>query len=147
MTYDIFQKTAPTMPKPARGTEFIKFSVENVSKDMQQEVVPMEFPALSAHITKTKFLYSDNKYYELCGQMGHLIAPSGTGKAQLTHLPPPHPSTSPKDPQTAGHYSQPDTKPSPYHQQHYSKPTTNNSSKTSPDNTTYNGTCTPTKTH
>ena len=74
------------MPKPARGTEFIKFSVENVSKDMQQEVVPMEFPALSAHITKTKFLYSDNKYYELCGQMGHLIAPSGTGKAQLTHL-------------------------------------------------------------
>ena len=31
-------------------------------------------------------MYSDNKYYELCGQMGHLIGPSGIGKAQLTHL-------------------------------------------------------------
>ena len=26
------------------------------------------------------------KSYELCGQMGHLIGPSGIGKAQLTHL-------------------------------------------------------------
>ncbi len=31
-------------------------------------------------------MYSDNRYYELCGQMGHLIGPSGIGKAQLTHL-------------------------------------------------------------
>ena len=31
-------------------------------------------------------MYSDNKFYELCGQMGHLIGPSGIGKAQLTHL-------------------------------------------------------------
>ena len=31
-------------------------------------------------------MYSDNKYYELCGQMGHLIGPSGVGKAQLSHL-------------------------------------------------------------
>ena len=31
----------------------------------------MEIPALAAHLTNVKFLYSDNKYYELCGQMGH----------------------------------------------------------------------------
>ena len=28
----------------------------------------------------------NHKYYELCGQMGHLIGPSGVGKAQFTHL-------------------------------------------------------------
>ena len=43
-------------------------------------------PALSAHLSDVEFMYSDNKYYELCGQMGHLIGPSGIGKAQLTHL-------------------------------------------------------------
>jgi hypothetical protein len=46
----------------------------------------MAIPALAAHLTNVKFLYSDNKYYELCGQMGHLIGPSGVGKAQLSHL-------------------------------------------------------------
>ena len=34
----------------------------------------------------TKFMYSDNKNYELCGQMGHLISPSGIGKAQFSSL-------------------------------------------------------------
>ena len=86
MTYDIFANTAPKMPKLGKGTEIIKFMISQASKDMQEVLIPMTFPALSAHITKTKFIYSDNKTYELCGQMGHLIAPSGTGKAQLTHL-------------------------------------------------------------
>ena len=53
---------------------------------MQEPLVPMAIPALAAHLTNVKFMYSDNKYYELCGQMGHLIGPSGVGKAQLSHL-------------------------------------------------------------
>jgi hypothetical protein len=53
---------------------------------MQEPLVPMAIPALAAHLTDVEFMYSDNKYYELCGQMGHLIGPSGVGKAQLTHL-------------------------------------------------------------
>jgi hypothetical protein len=86
MTYDIFNKKAPEMPKPVRGTEFIKLMLSQASKEMQEVLVPMAFPALSAHLTKIKFMYSDNKFYEMCGQMGHLIGPSGIGKAQLTHL-------------------------------------------------------------
>ena len=72
MSYNIFSKTAPAMPKPGRGTEFVKIALSQASKDMQEVL--------------TKFMYSDNKYYELCGQMGHLIGPSGIGKAQLGHL-------------------------------------------------------------
>ncbi len=86
MSYNIFSKTAPAMPKPGRGTEFVKIALSQASKDMQEVLIPMAIPALSAHLTDTKFMYSDNKYYELCGQMGHLIGPSGIGKAQLGHL-------------------------------------------------------------
>ena len=53
---------------------------------MREPLVPMAIPALAAHLTDVEFMYSDNKYYELCGQMGHLIGPSGIGKAQLTSL-------------------------------------------------------------
>jgi hypothetical protein len=53
---------------------------------MRETLVPMAIPALAAHLSDVRFMYSDNKYYELCGQMGHLIGPSGIGKAQLTHL-------------------------------------------------------------
>ncbi len=86
MKYDIFNRKAPAMPKPSRGTEFCKLLLSQASKDMQEPLVPMAIPALAAHLTNVKFLYSDNKYYELCGQMGHLIGPSGVGKAQLSHL-------------------------------------------------------------
>ena len=86
MTYDIFSRTAPAMPKPTKGTEICKLLLSQASKDMQEPLVPMAIPALAAHLTDVEFMYSDNKYYELCGQMGHLIGPSGVGKAQLTHL-------------------------------------------------------------
>ncbi len=74
------------MPKPSKGTEFCKLLLSQASKDMHEPLVPMAMPALSAHLTDVEFMYCDNKYYELCGQMGHLIGPSGIGKAQLTHL-------------------------------------------------------------
>lgn len=86
MNYDIFSSTAPAMPKPSKGTEFCKLLLSQASQDMRQPLVPMAIPALAAHLTDVEFMYSDNKYYELCGQMGHLIGPSGVGKAQLTHL-------------------------------------------------------------
>ena len=69
MTYNIFSKTAPAMPKPSKGTEFVKIALSQASKDMQEVLIPMAIPALSAHLTDTKFTYSDNKNYEMCGQM------------------------------------------------------------------------------
>ena len=33
----------------------------------------MAIPAFSAHLCDVEFTYSDNKYYDLCGQIGHLI--------------------------------------------------------------------------
>ena len=86
MIYNIFDSKAPAMPKPAKGTEFCKLLLSQASKDMREPLVPMAIPALAAHLTDVEFMYSDNLYYELCGQMGHLIGPSGVGKAQLTHL-------------------------------------------------------------
>ncbi len=86
MKYDIFSSTAPAMPKPDKGTKFIEFILSNASKDMREPLVPMMMPALAAHLTEVEFMYSDNKFYEMSGQMGHLIGPSGIGKAQLTTL-------------------------------------------------------------
>ena len=60
--------------------------LSQTSKDMRESLVPMAIPALAAHLSEVQFMYCDNKYYELCGQMGHLIGPSGIGKAQLNHL-------------------------------------------------------------
>lgn len=86
MIYDIFSGFAPAMPRPAKGTEICKLLLSQASKEMREPLVPMAIPALAAHLTGVEFMYSDNKFYELCGQMGHLIGPSGIGKAQLTHL-------------------------------------------------------------
>ena len=86
MNYNIFDRVAPAMPSPSKGTEICKLLLSQASKDMRETLVPMAIPALAAHLSDVKFMYSDNKYYELCGQMGHLIGPSGIGKAQLSHL-------------------------------------------------------------
>ena len=86
MKYEISKATAPAMPNLGKGTEIVKLLLSQASKDMYEPFVPMAIPALAAHLTDVEFMYSDNKYYELCGQMGHLIGPSGIGKAQLTHL-------------------------------------------------------------
>ncbi len=86
MKYDISNQKAPEMPNLGKGTECIKFLLTQVSKDMQEPLLPMTLPALAAHLCEVEFMYSDNKYYELCGQMGHLIGPSGIGKDQLYDL-------------------------------------------------------------
>lgn len=86
MNYNIFDRTAPAMPTPAKGTEIVKLLLSQVSKDIQEPLLPMTLPALAAHVADVEFMYSDRKYYELCGQMGHLIGPSGIGKDQLHDL-------------------------------------------------------------
>ena len=86
MTYNIFDRTAPTMPNPGKGTEIVKILLSQASKEMQEPLLPMIIPALAAHVHNVEFMYSDNKFHELCGQMGHLIGPSGIGKDQLHDL-------------------------------------------------------------
>ena len=86
MNYNIFDRTAPAMSKPSKGTEIVRLLLSQVSKDIQEPLLPMTLPALAAHLCEVEFMYSDNKYYELCGQMGHLIGPSGIGKDQLHDL-------------------------------------------------------------
>ena len=44
---------------------------------MQKTLVPMKIPALFANLTNVKFMYSDNKYYELCSQMVNLLQKVG----------------------------------------------------------------------
>ena len=86
MEYNVFRRTAPAMPKPSKGTKCCKLLFSQASADMREVLVPMALPALAAHLTGVEVKYCDNKFYELCGQMGHLVGSSGVGKAQLTHL-------------------------------------------------------------
>ena len=57
MTYDIFNSKDPEMPKPSKGTEFVKLLLSQASKDMREPLVPMAIPALSAHLTDVQFMY------------------------------------------------------------------------------------------
>ena len=59
MTYDIFSRTAPAMPKPTKGTEICKLLLSQASKDMHEPLVPMLFPSLGAHISDAEFQYPD----------------------------------------------------------------------------------------
>ena len=61
MRYDISKRKAPEMPNLGKGTECIKLLLSQVSKDMQQPLVPMLFPALGAHLSGAEFLYPDLK--------------------------------------------------------------------------------------
>ncbi len=84
--YDITKPSAPQMPKLGRGTECIKILLSQVSKDIQEPLVPMLFPILGAHISNTEFQYPDLSWKEPCGQMAHLVAESGGNKGQLSSL-------------------------------------------------------------
>ena len=43
MIYNIFSSTAPAMPKPGKGTEFVKLALSQASKDMREVLIPMQF--------------------------------------------------------------------------------------------------------
>ena len=69
MTYNIFDRTAPAMPKPRKGTEIVKLLLSQASKDMHEPLVPMLFPSLGAHISGAEFQYPDRSWKEMCVKM------------------------------------------------------------------------------
>ncbi len=86
MTYNIFSVTKPAMPKVPKTAKIIDLVLKNVSSDMREPLVPLLFPLLGSRISDAKFLYPDNTYKELCGQMAHLVADSGANKGQFGTL-------------------------------------------------------------
>ena len=74
MNYSIFSLKAPMMPTVPKSAKIIDLLTKNVSNDMRQPIVPLLFPLLSSRISDTKFLYPDNTFKELCGEMAHLVA-------------------------------------------------------------------------
>ena len=86
MNYDIFDRVAPAMPRPAKGTEIVKLLLSQASKDMREPLVPILFPILGAHISGTEFQYPDLSWKETCGMMANLVAESGGNKGQLSYL-------------------------------------------------------------
>ena len=86
MKYDISKNSAPKMPNLGRGTECIKILLSQVSKDVQEPIVPMLFPIFGAHISGAEFQYPDLSWKEPTGMMANLVANSGDNKGQLTTL-------------------------------------------------------------
>ena len=86
MNYDITKPIAPAMPSLGRGTECIKILLSQVSKDIQEPIVPMLFPILGAHMSGAEFQYPDLSWKEPCGMMANLVAESGGNKGQLSIL-------------------------------------------------------------
>jgi hypothetical protein len=42
MTYNLFGRTAPAMPRPGKGTEICKLLLSQATKDMRKPLVPIE---------------------------------------------------------------------------------------------------------
>ena len=74
------------MPKFGRGTDCIKILLSQVSKDVQEPIVPMLFPIFGAHMSGAEFQYPDLSWKEPTGMMANLVANSGDNKGQLTTL-------------------------------------------------------------
>jgi len=81
--YSYTDSNEPCMPKLGKGLEKIKFISSKLSKDMEQAIIPIMFPVLSAHMTNVRFQYADNSWKLLCGMMCHLVGPQGVGKGQM----------------------------------------------------------------
>ena len=86
MKYDITKQASPKMPTLGKSVDCIKTLLSQASKDMKEPLVPMFFPVLGAHVSGAEFLYPDNSWKELCGQMANLVADSGCNKGQLSLL-------------------------------------------------------------
>ncbi len=70
MTYNIFSKTAPEMPKTGRGTELVKFALSKAPKSCKKLLILMATPALSAHLTETKFMHKAPNITRFAGKCG-----------------------------------------------------------------------------
>ncbi len=86
MKYNISKTTPPAIPSLGKGTECIQLLLSQVSKDMQQPIVPLLFPVLGAHVSGAEFMYPDQSWKEMCGMMGNLVAASGCNKGQLSSI-------------------------------------------------------------
>ena len=80
MIYDITKPIAPAMPKLGKDLAIVKLLLSQVSKDMQEPIVPMLFPILGAHVSGAQFMYPDLLWKEMSGMMANLVADSGAGK-------------------------------------------------------------------
>ena len=50
------------------------FLLSKVPKDMHQPIVPILFSLLESHASGAKFMRPDQKWEEMCGMMGNLMA-------------------------------------------------------------------------
>ena len=70
MTYNIFDRTAPAMPKPAKGTEIVKLLLSQVSEDIREPLLPMTIPALAAHVANVELMCSDKNTTNFVAKWG-----------------------------------------------------------------------------
>ena len=68
------------------------FLLSKVPKDMHQSIVPILFSLLESHASGAKFMRPDQKWEEMCGMMGNLMADRRCRKGQTvrtggSHLP------------------------------------------------------------
>ena len=75
MKYDITKPHSPKMPVSEKGTECIQILPKQASKDMYEPIVPMLFPILGAHMSRTEFQYPDLSWKEPCGMMANKEKP------------------------------------------------------------------------
>ena len=62
------------MPNLGRGTKFMLFLLSKASKDMHLPIVPILFSLLESHASGAKFMRPNQKWKEMCGIMGNLMA-------------------------------------------------------------------------
>ena len=74
MKYNISKSTPPGMPNLVRGTKCMLFLLSKVPKDMHLPIVPILFSLLESHASGAKFMRPDQKWEEMCGMMGNLMA-------------------------------------------------------------------------
>ena len=82
MKYNISKSTPPGMPNLVRGTKCVLFLLSKVPKDMHLPIVPILFSLLESHASGAKFMRPNQKWEEICGMMGNLMADRRRRKGQ-----------------------------------------------------------------
>ena len=62
------------------------FLLSKVSKDMHQSIVPILFSLLESHASGAEFMRSNQKWKEMYGMMGNLVADRRRREGQLSGL-------------------------------------------------------------
>ena len=82
MEYNISKSTPSGMPNLVRGTKCMLFLLSKVPKAMHLPIVPILFSLLESHASGAKFMRPDQKWEEICGMMGNLMADRRRRKGQ-----------------------------------------------------------------